>query len=79
MGSHLTHNSQHAAEDTHGGPTTNSRDSTRAKGGPLSQFPNGETSLGFDAFIDLIRESCTDGEAAENYLVYAFAMFDRNK
>lgn len=27
----------------------------------------------------MIKESCTDTESAENYLVFAFSMFDREK
>lgn len=51
-----------------------------AQGAGLPQaFPNGQHQMGFDDFIEMIRESCSDEEAAENYLVYAFSMFDRQK
>ena len=43
------------------------------------EFPNGKESLKFDEFITIIRDSCTDGDMAENYLVLAFSMFDRQK
>ena len=50
---------------------------------PLSSgemtFPNGKNTLKFDEFISVIKESCVDREQAENYLVYAFSMFDRKK
>jgi Ca2+-binding EF-hand superfamily protein len=42
-------------------------------------FPNGKTTLKFDEFINIVKESCMDREQAENYLVYAFSMFDRKK
>jgi Ca2+-binding EF-hand superfamily protein len=45
----------------------------------VSQFPNGKQTLQFDEFIDVIRVSCTDAQSAENYLVFAFSMFDRKK
>lgn len=50
-------------------------------GGSGSQptFPNGKTTLKFDEFINIVKESCMDREQAENYLVYAFSMFDRKK
>ena len=43
------------------------------------EFPNGKETLKFDEFINIIRESCTENELAENYLVLAFSMFDRQK
>ena len=43
------------------------------------QFPNGQEKLKFEEFISIIKESCNDREQAENYLVYAFGMFDRKK
>ena len=51
---------------------------------PLKQqeqatFPNGKTTLKFDEFINIVKDSCMDREQAENYLVYAFSMFDRKK
>lgn len=33
----------------------------------------------FDDFITLIKDSCSDSMTAENYLVLAFSMFDRQK
>ena len=42
-------------------------------------FPNGKNTLKFDEFINVIKESCMDRDQAENYLVYAFSMFDRQK
>jgi Ca2+-binding EF-hand superfamily protein len=42
-------------------------------------FPNGKSTLKFDEFINIVKESCMDREQAENYLVYAFSMFDRKK
>ena len=47
--------------------------------GLAAAFPNGKSTLQFDEFIEMIRESCSDEESAENYLVYAFSMFDRQK
>jgi Ca2+-binding EF-hand superfamily protein len=47
--------------------------------GLATAFPNGQSTLQFDEFIEMIRESCADEESAENYLVYAFSMFDRQK
>jgi len=44
-----------------------------------NSFPNGKSSLKFDEFISIIKDSCNDREQAENYLVYAFSMFDRKK
>ena len=46
---------------------------------PKLAFPNGKTTLKFEEFIKIIQESCEDREQAENYLVYAFSMFDRKK
>lgn len=45
----------------------------------IPSFPNGKQSLQFEEFIDMISESCNDADTAENYLVYAFSMFDREK
>jgi Ca2+-binding EF-hand superfamily protein len=42
-------------------------------------FPNGKTSLKFDDFFSIVKESCADKEQAENYLIHAFSMFDRKK
>jgi len=42
-------------------------------------FPNGKTTLKFEDFISIIKDTCKDREQAENYLVYAFSMFDRKK
>jgi hypothetical protein len=41
------------------------------------EFSNGKETLKFDEFINVIRESCSDQQLAENYLVLAFSMFDR--
>ncbi len=46
---------------------------------PKLIFPNGKQTLEFDEFIKIIQESCEDKDQAENYLVYAFSMFDRKK
>ena len=43
------------------------------------EFPNGKDNLNFDEFIDIINESCSESNRAENYLVLAFSMFDREK
>jgi len=43
------------------------------------EFPNGKETLKFDDFIGVIRESCEEKQMAENYLVLAFSMFDRQK
>jgi hypothetical protein len=45
----------------------------------VTKFPNGRPTLEFEEFIEVIRESCTDPEGAENYLVHAFSMFDVEK
>jgi Ca2+-binding EF-hand superfamily protein len=42
-------------------------------------FPNGKTTLEFDEFINVIKDSCSDKEQAENYLIHAFSLFDRKK
>jgi len=42
-------------------------------------FPNGKQTLEFEEFIDVISDSCADENVAENYLVYAFSMFDRER
>lgn len=47
--------------------------------GLVTCFPNGNQSLGFEEFIEVIKDSCSDTEYAENYLVFAFSMFDREK
>jgi Ca2+-binding EF-hand superfamily protein len=44
-----------------------------------ANFPNGKQTLKFEEFINIIKDSCMDKEQAENYLVYAFSMFDRKK
>ena len=41
------------------------------------EFPNGKETLKFDEFTELIRDSCSDPAKSEDYLVLAFAMFDR--
>lgn len=43
------------------------------------EFPNGKSNLNFDEFIDIINESCSDSSRAENFLIVAFSMFDREK
>jgi hypothetical protein len=40
-------------------------------------FQNGKELLKFDEFLNMIKDSCTDLNQAENYLVLAFSMFDR--
>jgi hypothetical protein len=40
-------------------------------------FQNGKEILKFDEFLNMIKDSCTDLNQAENYLVLAFSMFDR--
>lgn len=45
----------------------------------LQKFPNGKPAIEFDEFIDVIKDSCTDSVAAEDYLVLAFSMFDIDK
>ena len=42
-------------------------------------FPNGQKTLKFDDFFNIVKESCQDKEQAENYLIHAFSMFDRKK
>lgn len=42
-------------------------------------FPNGKTSLKFEDFFSIVKDSCADKEQAENYLIHAFSMFDRKK
>jgi hypothetical protein len=42
-------------------------------------FPNGKTTLKFDDFFSIVKDSCSDKEQAENYLIHAFSMFDRKK
>jgi Ca2+-binding EF-hand superfamily protein len=42
-------------------------------------FPNGKATLQFEEFIAIVKDSCMDRDQAENYLVYAFSMFDRKK
>ena len=45
--------------------------------GQVMEFPNGKETLKFEEFIGVIRDSCTEKELAENYLILAFSMFDR--
>lgn len=45
----------------------------------LQKFPNGKQVIEFDEFINVIKDSCTDAVAAEDYLVLAFSMFDIDK
>jgi hypothetical protein len=42
-------------------------------------FANGKDTLKFDEFINLIRDSCAEQNQAENFLILAFSMFDREK
>lgn len=42
-------------------------------------FPNGKTTLKFEDFFGIVKDSCADKEQAENYLIHAFSMFDRKK
>ena len=42
-------------------------------------FQNGKEVLKFDEFLNMIKDSCSDPIQAENYLVLAFSMFDRQK
>lgn len=41
------------------------------------QFPNGKETLKFEEFLNVIWDSCSENQQAENYLVLAFSMFDR--
>ena len=43
------------------------------------EFPNGKETLKFDEFISIIEDSCNENKLAENYLILAFSMFDRQK
>ena len=45
----------------------------------MLEFPNGKESLKFDEFINIIEDSCNESALAENYLVLAVSMFDRQK
>ena len=45
----------------------------------MLEFPNGKESLKFDEFLNIIEDSCNESSLAENYLILAFSMFDRNK
>lgn len=56
-----------------------SQEGSGGSGNHQPTFPNGKTTLKFDEFINIVKESCMDREQAENYLVYAFSMFDRKK
>ena len=42
---------------------------------PAKCFPNGKETLKFDEFLGVIRDSCSEANQAENYLVLAFSMF----
>lgn len=42
-------------------------------------FSNGKDRIEFDEFIDVIKDSCSDKDRAEQYLIQAFSMFDRKK
>ena len=70
----VTNNSQHTSEEV--GGTGGQRNLEGAPGLP-SHFPNGKRTLQFPEFIEMIRESCSNEHSAENYLVFAFSMFDR--
>lgn len=44
------------------------------------EFPNGKETIKFDEFINIIEDSCKkESQLAENYLILAFSMFDRQK
>ena len=58
-------------------PLANSTNQEEKNSAPM--FPNGKQTLKFEEFINIIKDSCTDRDQAENYLVYAFSMFDRKK
>ena len=60
---------------------SSSQSATQQQMGPgqVPCFPNGSQSLEFEEFIEIIKDSCTDQESAENYLVFAFSIFDREK
>ena len=54
----------------------------KSENGPGSHaryFPNGHQSLDFEEFIEVIEDSSREREQAENYLVFAFSMFDRER
>ena len=46
---------------------------------PELTFPNGLKTLKFEDFFSIVKESCSDKEQAENYLIHAFSMFDRKR
>lgn len=63
-------------------PVTTAGSSLKSAQGPsghVNCFPNGNQSLEFEEFIEVIKDSCSDSDSAENYLVFAFSMFDREK
>ena len=68
-----------ASGDKPGRRQSGAIDDVLASEGLITEFPNGKGTLNFDEFIDMIRESCSNVESAENYLVFAFSMFDRHK
>jgi hypothetical protein len=45
----------------------------------VMEFPNGKETIKFDEFINIIEDSCNESQLAENYLILAFSMFDRQK
>jgi Ca2+-binding EF-hand superfamily protein len=45
----------------------------------VMEFPNGKEIIKFDEFINIIEDSCNESQLAENYLILAFSMFDRQK
>jgi len=44
---------------------------------PEPTFPGGHKSINVEQLMSIIKDSCEDREKADNYLVYAFSMFDR--
>lgn len=78
VGTATTHQSQPATAGS--SSQSNKQGASGAQGaGTVPCFPNGSQSLQFEEFIDIIKDSCTDPDSAENYLVFAFSMFDREK
>ena len=70
-----------------GGSTKDGKESSSGTGGGIQPakaeveptFPGGHTKINFDQLMSIIKDSCEDREKADNYLVYAFSMFDREK
>ena len=70
---------QHSQPATAGSSQASAQQQMMQGPGQVPCFPNGNQSLEFEEFIEVIKDSCTDPESAENYLVFAFSMFDREK